>query len=86
VCNESELEGVLDSLGIEYHKIPSRLLFGYEKQRRGNSYAFVAVPEKALIDGLYIGIYNAERVAELAARGLDLSNAIGCSASSKAGA
>ena len=76
-CVTSWNSKVLDPLGIEYHKIPGTLFFGYEKQRRGNSYAFVAVPEKALIDGLYLGIYNEERATELAVHGLDLSKAIG---------
>jgi len=65
-CVTSKNSKVLDSLGIEYHKIPGSLFFGYEKQSRGNSYVFVATLEKALIDGLYLGIYNKERAAELA--------------------
>ena len=74
-CVTSKNSKVFDSLGIEYHKIPGRLFFGYEKQNRGNSYAFVATPEKALIDGLYLGIYNKERAAELAAH-LNLNKAV----------
>ena len=63
---------VYGRLGIEYHKIPARLFLGYERHSRGASYTFVATPEKALVDGLYLGMYSEERFAELA-RGLDLA-------------
>ncbi|MFH1721720.1 MAG: hypothetical protein ABH950_03840 [Candidatus Altiarchaeota archaeon] len=43
-----------EHLGIIYHKIPPSLFFGYEKHKKSESYAFVATPEKALIDWVYL--------------------------------
>lgn len=43
----------LTELGIEYHKINPKLLFGYTRLERGKSYAFVAEPEKAILDSAY---------------------------------
>jgi predicted transcriptional regulator of viral defense system len=51
-------------LGIRYHKIPKRLFFGYKRHSRGRSYVFVAEPEKALVDGLYLNIYSKREVME----------------------
>ncbi|MFH0972367.1 MAG: hypothetical protein V1835_07450 [Candidatus Micrarchaeota archaeon] len=42
-------------LGIVYHKMPPSLFFGYERQGRDGSYAFIADAEKALIDSVYFG-------------------------------
>jgi len=47
-----------DKLGIVYHKIPGGLFFGYKRQSMGKSYIFIAEPEKAVIDGLYLNIYD----------------------------
>lgn len=52
-------------LGIVYHKIPSRLLFGYKKYRKAGSYIFVAEPEKALLDGIYLNAFKKGMVKEL---------------------
>lgn len=52
-------------LGIVYHKIPPRLLFGYKKYRKAGSYIFVAEPEKALLDGIYLNVFRKGMVAEL---------------------
>lgn len=52
------------SLGIKYHKIPKGLFFGYIMEKRGGSYVFVAEPEKALIDGLYLNLYSKKEVIE----------------------
>lgn len=46
------------NLGIRYHKIPKSLFFGYTIQKRGSSYVFMAEPEKALLDGLYLNLYS----------------------------
>jgi predicted transcriptional regulator of viral defense system len=54
----------LKKLGIVYHKIPPSLFYGYNRVERGQSYAFVAEPEKALIDGIYLGIYENEKLVE----------------------
>ena len=63
-------------LGIAYHKIPGGLFFGYARQSRGNSYVFVAEPQKALVDGLYLNRYSEGRFAELA-EGLDFGGIAG---------
>lgn len=42
--------------GVTYHKIPPSLFFGYEKYQKSNSYIFVADPEKAVIDGVYLDL------------------------------
>ncbi len=51
-------------LGIRYHKISEGLFFGYERHRRGNGYVFVAIPEKAIIDGLYLNLYSKKDLVE----------------------
>ena len=48
----------LDNLGLEYHKIPPRLMFGYERHTLGGSYCFVATVEKALLDGYYLNYFS----------------------------
>lgn len=69
-------------IGITYHKIPGKLLFGYERESRGSSYTFVATAEKAIVDGIYLGIYDEERAIELSKiqgnnkKGLDFHNII----------
>ena len=54
----------LSSEGIEYHKINPGLFFGYERIRTENSYFLVANPEKALIDGFYLNIFDEEFLVE----------------------
>jgi predicted transcriptional regulator of viral defense system len=49
-----------DQLGLEYHKIPPGLMFGYERHKIGESYCFVATPEKALLDGYYLNHFTSE--------------------------
>ena len=41
-------------LGVVYHKIQPSLMFGYEAHKKSGSYAFVADPEKALLDSAYL--------------------------------
>lgn len=50
----------LDGLGLEYHKIPPGLMFGYERHTIGGSYCFVATVEKALLDGFYLNYFSLE--------------------------
>ncbi|MHB1830197.1 MAG: type IV toxin-antitoxin system AbiEi family antitoxin domain-containing protein [Candidatus Micrarchaeaceae archaeon] len=50
--------------GIFYHKIPGALFFGYKKYQKSGSYVFVAEPEKAIIDGLYLNAYSRKDIAE----------------------
>ncbi|WP_088820418.1 type IV toxin-antitoxin system AbiEi family antitoxin domain-containing protein [Candidatus Mancarchaeum acidiphilum] len=54
----------LEELGINYHKIPPSLFYGYKRVERGQSYAFVAEPEKAIIDGIYLGMYSIDQLKE----------------------
>lgn len=49
---------VLVGLGLVYHKIPSALMFGYERHKIGRSYCFVATVEKALLDGYYLNYFS----------------------------
>ena len=52
-------------LGIVYHKIPAQLFFGFKKHAKGKSYAMIAEPEKALLDGLYLNIFSEKDLKEL---------------------
>lgn len=52
-------------LGIAYHRIPPGLFYGYERHGRGGGYAFVADPEKALVDGVYLNRLPKGLVEEL---------------------
>ncbi len=61
-----------ESIGALYHKIPEGLLFGYKRHSRAGSYVFVAEPEKAVIDGLYLNVYGKKELEELVP-GLDRS-------------
>ncbi|MBS3165341.1 hypothetical protein J4439_07980 [Candidatus Woesearchaeota archaeon] len=54
-----------EGLGLEYHSVRPDLFFGYAHVNKGGSYAFVAEPEKALIDWVYLGAPAKSTVAEL---------------------
>jgi predicted transcriptional regulator of viral defense system len=49
-----------DNLGLEYHRIPPGLMFGYERHTIGESYCFIATVEKALLDGYYLNYFSWE--------------------------
>ncbi len=51
-------------LGLEYHKIPSSLMFGFERHNIQGSYCFVATPEKAFLDGYYLNIFSESEMNE----------------------
>ncbi len=53
------------NLGITYHKIPPTLFFGYEKYSKNGSYIFVATPEKALIDSVYLNLISKSTCKEI---------------------
>ncbi|MDE1868658.1 MAG: hypothetical protein KGH60_01695 [Candidatus Micrarchaeota archaeon] len=55
-------------IGAVYHKIPKGLFFGYKRHSKAGSYVFVAEPEKAVIDGIYLNVYQDKDVEELIAR------------------
>ncbi len=56
------------SIGAVYHKIPKGLFFGYRRHSKANSYVFVAEPEKAVIDGIYLNLYGRKDLEELMSR------------------
>jgi len=43
---------------LKYHKITPKLFFGFKKYNLAESYAYIADVEKAILDGIYYGIYN----------------------------
>jgi hypothetical protein len=43
---------------LRYHQITPKLFFGFKKYNLDGSYAYIANPEKAILDGIYYGIYN----------------------------
>lgn len=49
---------------INYHKITPKLFFGFKKYKLENSYAFIAEPEKAILDGLYYNKYSIDNLKE----------------------
>lgn len=54
-----------ERMKIIYHKIPSELFFGYKRHAKSGSYVFVAEPEKAVIDGIYLNKYGKTELKEL---------------------
>ena len=57
-----------DNVGVMYHKIPKKLFFGYKRHGKASSYVFVAEPEKAVIDGIYLNLYGKKELKELMPR------------------
>jgi len=53
-----------NKLGILYHKIKPELFFGYKRYNYNNSYIFVANPDKAVLDGLYLNIFSENDIIE----------------------
>lgn len=53
------------ALGIVYHRMPPSLFFGYERYAKAGSYVFVADPEKAVVDGVYLNLMPRNVLAEL---------------------
>ena len=51
--------------GIVYHKINPRLFYGYKKMLKGSSYFFIAEPEKAVIDSLYLNIISKQDIQDI---------------------
>jgi len=52
------------NIGAVYHKISEGLFFGYKRYSKANSYVFVAEPEKAVIDGIYLNLYGKKELEE----------------------
>lgn len=50
---------------IYYHKTNPKYYFGFKKYKIENSYAFIADPEKAILDGLYYKKYNFDYLLEM---------------------
>jgi predicted transcriptional regulator of viral defense system len=51
--------------GITYHKIPTSLYYGYQRYKKNGSYIFVADPEKAIIDGIYLNLIPKNMVGDI---------------------
>ncbi len=64
-CVTSKNSRNYNSLGVIYHKIPPALMYGYAKLRKAQSYIFVAEPEKAVIDSLYLNQITGKAAREL---------------------
>jgi len=47
---------------IKYHKITPKLFLGFKKYKLESSYAYIADPEKAVLDAVYYKIYNQDVV------------------------
>ncbi|MEI8364465.1 MAG: hypothetical protein WCF78_03335 [archaeon] len=45
---------------LKYQEITPKLFFGFKKYSLDNSYAYIADPEKAILDGIYYKIYTKE--------------------------
>jgi predicted transcriptional regulator of viral defense system len=58
----------LPNLGLEYHKIPPGLMFGYERHLLSGSYCFVATVEKALLDGYYLNYFSENDLRQFTAK------------------
>lgn len=41
-------------LGIKYHKISQNFFYGYKKHSKSSSYIFLAEPQKAILDCIYL--------------------------------
>lgn len=57
-CISSRNTRTFPSLGIEYHKVNPTYFFGYTTISRSNSYYFMATPEKALLDCIYLKLID----------------------------
>ncbi|MBN1169793.1 hypothetical protein JXA56_02115 [Candidatus Micrarchaeota archaeon] len=51
--------------GIKYHKINEKLFFGFKKIKKANSYFFIAEPEKAFIDLVYLNMLSTQDILEI---------------------
>jgi len=49
---------------VVYHKINPNLFFGYKRYNKNGSYIFVANAEKAIVDGLYLNLFNKQQLNE----------------------
>ncbi|MBI2549094.1 hypothetical protein HYW21_07125 [Candidatus Woesearchaeota archaeon] len=54
VCLTSKKTLRLDNMDITFIKFKKRHLFGYRREQQSNHYLFIAEPEKAIIDSLYL--------------------------------
>jgi len=64
-CANTKNSRVYENLGITYHKLPPKFFYGYKKVSKSSSYMLLAEPEKALLDGLYLGIFSKKDAQEL---------------------
>lgn len=52
-------------LGIIYHKLPSKLFYGFHRLEKAGSYIFIADAEKALIDCIYFNLIHKQHVKKI---------------------
>lgn len=64
-CITPKTSRVFQKIGIRYHKIPPKLMFGFKQYDSGHSYYWLADPEKALLDALYLNQFSAEWAKEI---------------------
>lgn len=64
-CVNRKVTIAYSDLGIEYHKISAQLFFGYKSYKRGESYTFVADKEKAILDGIYLELFDKSDLEEI---------------------
>ena len=57
-----------DNLGLEYHRIPPGLMFGYERHTIGESYCFIATVEKAEDRDMYEGSISCDAITKSLSR------------------
>ena len=64
-CANTKNSRVYKTIGITYHKLPPGLFYGYKKVPKAGSYMLLAEPEKAILDGLYLGVFSKKDLQEL---------------------
>ncbi|MCX7845311.1 MAG: hypothetical protein N2312_01725 [Dictyoglomaceae bacterium] len=64
-CITAKASRKYDFLGIRYHKIHPSLFFGFKRVEKGLSYIFIAEPEKALLDSIYLSSISKDQAMEI---------------------
>ena len=64
ICATTRNSLRLNTLRFWYHKIPPSLYYGFKREAFGSSYILLAEPEKAILDGLYLGRFRKKDLKE----------------------
>ncbi len=64
-CLTPKTSRTFDTLGISYHKVPPSLMFGFQQYASDKTYYWLADPEKALLDALYLNRFSESWVKEI---------------------